>query len=499
MISFSQLPLGRRIPDSLHAVSCSLPTLKDIIGYEEKDPKTLRHMSSGYPRFVVHPLLREIETLWRKRYQLDRKTLWLTSSGGMARALSDHLRPADCRLIEDGGLAAVYHDDNSELNRTARAFLQHVGGFLPSRQAEDYLVQCGFRERIEPEAVFDGPPDREVRAVLARLLGLGDAGAVCLANSGMNAVYAAFRAVAAVQSQRGRSVWLQVGWLYLDTIAILRDFTGKPENYRMVPDVCDLELLASVLADCGDRVAGIMIEAPTNPLVQTPDLEAVRILADKHDALLVIDPTIASPANVDVFRFADVLVNSLTKYAASDGDVIAGAVVVNPGARDAAELRRHVSDFVEPPYARDTARLALEMQDYGSVVNRINSNTQRLAAFLQGHPAVRKVFWALEAKSAENYRKIARHPDAVGCMITFELNGALQDFYNRIPLAKGPSFGIRTSLLCPFMYMAHYELASRPEGRDHLRRLGIDPDLIRVSVGTEPIDDLIAAFAHALG
>ena len=55
MSVFHHLPLGRRIPDRLHAVSVSLPTMRDLVGYEEKDPAIVRQIASGYPRFVQHP------------------------------------------------------------------------------------------------------------------------------------------------------------------------------------------------------------------------------------------------------------------------------------------------------------------------------------------------------------------------------------------------------------------------------------------------------------
>jgi cystathionine gamma-synthase len=63
---------------------------------------------------------------------------------------------------------------------------------------------------------------------------------------------------------------------------------------------------------------------------------------------------------------------------------------------------------------------------------------------------------------------------------------------------KGPSFGTEFTLVCPFMYLAHYELVTTDEGRNFLRSIGIDPDLIRISVGTEPIADIIEVFEEAL-
>src|SRR6185369_14112798 len=58
--NFTQTPLGRPIPESRHAVSVSLPLWEHVIGYEEKNPAVMAHLSSGYPRFVIHPLVQEL-------------------------------------------------------------------------------------------------------------------------------------------------------------------------------------------------------------------------------------------------------------------------------------------------------------------------------------------------------------------------------------------------------------------------------------------------------
>src|ERR1043166_3664634 len=81
MSAFSPLPLGQRIPASPHAVSCSLPRMRDVRGYEEKDPETMRHLTSGYPRFVVHPFTRELAAhLIAQDPSLEDHALWLTTS-----------------------------------------------------------------------------------------------------------------------------------------------------------------------------------------------------------------------------------------------------------------------------------------------------------------------------------------------------------------------------------------------------------------------------------
>ena len=70
--------------------------------------------------------------------------------------------------------------------------------------------------------------------------------------------------------------------------------------------------------------------------------------------------------------------------------------------------------------------------------------------------------------------------------------------YDRLRLAKGPSFGLATSLICPFLYLAHYDLVTSGAGRAELAAQGLAPELLRLGLGAEPAEDIIAALAEAL-
>lgn len=501
MSAFVPLPLGRRIPPLAHAVSCSLPTLRDVRGYEEKDPATLRHLTSGYPRFVVHPYTRQLAAhLIATDPALHGRQLWLTTSTRMVVALAGHLGPAaDARLYTDGRLHGVSHREDPAVAARAKVFLQNIGGFLSSREAEDHLVRLGLRPAVEPERTFPGDAPAEIRRVLRpALTGAADAD-LLLAPSGMNAIYAAFAATAEVQAARGRTIWLQLGWLYLDTIAILRAFTAAGTDYVYVRDPLDLEAIRRIFRQHGPRIAGVMAEVPTNPLIESPDLPAIGELCRHHGARLLADPSVASVFNLDVLPHVDVVVSSLTKYTASEGDLTAGLVAINPAGPDADALRRGIGAHLEPFYPRDAARLAAEIGETIEVIGRIHANTAAVAAFLEAHPAVASVHWARSAASRANFERIARTPDATGGMITFTLRGAMEPFYDRLRLPKGPSFGMKTTLICPFMYLAHYDLVTTPAGLAELAASRLDPDLLRLCCGTEPADDIIAALAEALG
>jgi cystathionine gamma-synthase len=503
MQAFAHIPLGTPIPDSPHAVSCSLPTMAAVRGYEEKDPAVTASLRSGYPRFVVHPFARRLASVLAERHGLGKRTLWLASSRRMAGRLLSHLQAAGTAGTAAGsfagdGVYGVSHPESKELALLAKLYLQNIGGFISSREAEDRLAAIGAGPAPAAEVVFKGDSQGEVLRILKPLFAGTEDADLFLANSGMNAVHAAFRAVNDLQSSKGRTLWVQLGWLYLDTIAILRKFTASRDDYVHVRDVMNLAALEALFAERGTRIAGLVVEVPTNPLVQTPDVAELSALCRKHSIKLILDPSLASAFSVDCLPLADVVVTSLTKYTGNEGDVIAGLVAINPAAPDADFLRRRVGIIVERPYPRDLARLAAQIRNTREVLLRIEENTPKVAAFLASHPAVRSTYWALETASRDNYLRIARSPGATGGMISFSLRGKLDTFYDRLRLPKGPSFGMRTTLICPFMYLAHYDLVTTPAGRAELLENGLDPDLLRLCVGTEPADEIIGALDEAL-
>jgi len=502
---FSPIPLGQAIPDLPHAVSCSLPTMHAVCGYETKAPEVITAMRGGYPRFVLHRFVKALTDHYATGCGAGRY-LWLTSSAQMADQVRSELaRNGHMAQVHDfDGVAGVSHGDTPAPTKRARLFLQNTGGFLASRAAEDRLAQLGLAPTPQPEATFgnsDIPAHSlaEIRRQLAPLFPNNSPEALLLAPNGMNALYAAFRALAEAQAARGRHTWVQLGWLYLDTIALLKHHAqGDPSHYCYLADVFDLAALETLFAQRGAQIAGLVIEAPTNPLIQTPDLPAIYALAKKYGAAVIVDPSVSSVYSVDVLPYADVVCASLTKYTASEGDLVAGLVVVNPHYTDANPLRTAISAHLEPVCPRDLARLAHQIAATPDALAKIERNTATVATWLNAHPRVKQVAWAHSPESRANYEKLARRPGAVGCLISFTVRGPIEAFYDAVALPKGPSFGMQTTLLCPFIYLAHYDLVTSDAGRRELAASGLDPELLRLSVGCEPVEDIIAALDTAL-
>ncbi|MGB0409492.1 MAG: PLP-dependent transferase [Opitutales bacterium] len=495
MNSLRQFPLGKPFPDSPHAVISSLPTMADVRAYEEHEPRVFEAMKSGYPRFVVHEYVQRLIDFYSDREALSDREAMLIAGRRAADDLMRCLGAGFLKLEADAGVYLVHcNAGDAQRCHDLRKFVQHTGCGISSRQAEDLLIQNGLLERCFEEATFAGNALSRAEADLAGLMGCREADVLVCA-SGMNAFYAGFRAVQAFQRSRKRTAWLQLGWLYLDSGKILERFLIDGQTLECIYDVFDVDAVLARIKELGDSLAAVVVECPSNPLIRICELERVAVAVREQGGVMLVDPTMASVYNVDVLRHTDVLVTSLTKYAAIEGDVMIGALALNQDSPYYGDLVSRTSAYHVPPYGRDLGRLVCEMQYAPDVIKRMNLNASKLSAFLRGHPAVKKTYSAACSAYIDG---VAREEGPVGAVVSIELAGDMEKFYDAVRLMKGPSFGTRFTLLCPFMYLAHYDLVSSDEGRDFLQRVGIDPELIRISLGEEPYEEIEAVIAEAL-
>ncbi len=490
-------PLGDPVNGSPHSVCVSLPTMADIIGYEEGRVDVRCALRTGYPRFVVHPWVARLKALAAEVLGGGAAGLFPVASARAAEWLRAYAGGGE--TFEWGGLAWARVTGAGAGRARAGAFLQHTGCGISSREAEDRLLALGV---LDTPFVEDAAPEdagMRVRRALHACYGTASPDDIVLARGGMNAFYAGFRLLSEYQRRRGRTRWVRLGWLYVDTIRVLERLAGESAEPVVFNDVADLSALERFLAEAGGTVAGIVTEVPTNPLLETTDVERLRALADRAGCALILDPTLASPHNVNVLPWADLHINSLTKYACRAGDVMIGAAALNRASPFYDCLRAGLAAEVERPYARDLARLAAQIDGYGPFVRAVNGSTPRVAAFLERHAGVERVWWARQPGHGARFDMIAHKERGAGCMVSFLPKGPLARVYDRLRMAKSPSFGTEFSMVCPFMYLAHYDLVSTAEGRAQLRGAGLAPDLLRLSVGAEPVDAILEVLGEALG
>jgi cystathionine beta-lyase/cystathionine gamma-synthase len=238
----------------------------------------------------------------------------------------------------------------------------------------------------------------------------------------------------------------------------------------------------------------IYVESPSNPLLRCVDLHAVAKLARERGLLSIIDNTFATPINQNPIELGiEVVVHSATKYLNGHSDVNAGVLV------SSREVVRRVAEYaVSHGGSLDSHachQLERGMKTLALRVRAHNENAGRLAAFLVAHPAVSRV----------NYPGLPSHPDhsvaarqmrGFGGMLSFELHdpSRLGDVLKRFRLATPAlSLGGVETLVCVPSETSHRTMT--PEER---KTAGISDGLVRVSVGVEDIEDLIADFGQAL-
>ncbi|RMH13336.1 MAG: aminotransferase class V-fold PLP-dependent enzyme [Gemmatimonadetes bacterium] len=239
----------------------------------------------------------------------------------------------------------------------------------------------------------------------------------------------------------------------------------------------------------------VHLETPTNPMMRVSDIEAVASIAHAGGALLLVDNTFATPFNQRPLELgADVVVHSATKYLNGHSDVIGGVVVVNDDAlAEEIHFVRKSSGAVPGPMdawlcLRGTKTLHVRME-------RHNANGLAIARFLEEHAATRAVHYP-GLPSHPQHELAARQMRGFTGMVSveFESTEKARDFARRTRIFQlAESLGGVESLVSIPALMTH---ASVPE--DMRERMGVTPGLVRLSVGIEHVDDLIADLEQAL-
>jgi cystathionine gamma-lyase len=241
----------------------------------------------------------------------------------------------------------------------------------------------------------------------------------------------------------------------------------------------------------------VWVESPTNPMLKVVDLEAIAAVARKHKLISVCDNTFASPwIQRPLEHGFDIVVHSTTKYINGHSDVIGGAAVIrNEDFKEKISFLQNAVGSVPSPFdcfltLRGIKTLALRME-------RHCGNAMHVAAWLEKHPKVQKVIYPGLATHPQHLLASKQMHQRYGGMVTAVLKGGLpasKRFLERCELfTLAESLGGVESLIEHPAIMTH---ASLPE--DVRAGLGIDEGLVRLSVGIESVDDLIAELNHAL-
>jgi len=275
-----------------------------------------------------------------------------------------------------------------------------------------------------------------------------------------------------------------------------RIFTQVYERYGIQFTFADTTDPDAVRAAMTDATRMVYVESPSNPLLRLSDIASMAEIAHKADALLTVDNTFATPyLQTPLTLGADIVLHSLTKYLGGHSDVVGGALICKSD-----ELREELAFYQNSCggtpgpldsflVLRGTKTLALRME-------RHCSNALTIARHLEAHPSVDRV----------HYPGLPSHPQHALCekqmllgggMVSFELSGGVQ---------AGETFASSTQLFTLAESLGGVEsLVETPPSMTHAsippevrRAAGLEDGLVRLSVGVEHVDDLIADVDAAL-
>ncbi|MFD2042815.1 bifunctional cystathionine gamma-lyase/homocysteine desulfhydrase [Ornithinibacillus salinisoli] len=250
-----------------------------------------------------------------------------------------------------------------------------------------------------------------------------------------------------------------------------------------------------VEASITDKTKALYIETPTNPLLKITDLEKMSQIAKKHNLLLIVDNTFATPYWQQPLDLgADIVLHSATKYIGGHSDVVAGLVVVNSD--ELAEKIHFIQNSVGAVLGpQDSWLLMRGIKTLALRMEAIEANTKKIVEFLQSHEGVSTIYYP-GLEDHKGHKVAEKQTSGHGGMISFDVGSGeraekVLESVKYFTLAE--SLGAVESLISLPAKMTH---ASIPAERR--AELGITDGLIRVSVGIEDSEDLMEDLMQAL-
>lgn len=281
--------------------------------------------------------------------------------------------------------------------------------------------------------------------------------------------------------------------VYGPTMTLLQTVLSK---FGVTVTPVDTDITSEIEKAIKPNTKVIYVETPANPIIAITDLKATAELAHKNGALLVVDNTFMSPALQRPFEFgADIVLHSMTKFLNGHADVVAGIIVVKDedSYKSMRKILNQMGGVIDPFNSflvhRGIKTLAIRMKKHCE-------NAMIIAEYLEKHPKVKWVRYP-GLKSHPNYEIGLKQHKGHGGMISFELNGGFfagEKVMNSVKLCQlAVSLGGVESLIQHPASMTHLTM-----GEAARKSAGITEGLVRLSVGIEDVNDIIADLEQAL-
>lgn len=378
---------------------------------------------------------------------------------------------------------------------------KHTGSWVPVTTPIHTAVTYFYDDAADLDRVFAGEkagpnysrhgnPTNEALEELVTSLESGAGSLAC--SSGMAALHLAITAALLDR----RRVILAASALYGATINMLTKVLEPSGIETVFVDFNDEQAVAEAIAE--HRPGALLTETISNPLLRVAPLDRIAAMAKQAGAQLIVDSTFSTPLVMRPLELdASFVVHSLTKYLSGHGDVLGGIVVTDSAN---IEALRSLARSLGPVLGPFEAYMAMRgIKTFPLRMERQCANACRVASWLATHPAVERVYFPGDpAHPDAAIVKRLFAPNLYGAMLSFEIKGAGQNEIFRMMnacnlIVPATSLGdVQTMVVYPAM-ASHRELSPK-----HRARLGINDNLLRLSIGIEAVEDIIADLDHAL-
>lgn len=277
-----------------------------------------------------------------------------------------------------------------------------------------------------------------------------------------------------------------------------RIYTKIFEKFGVEFDFIGMEDAGAVEAHVKPNTKLIWVETPTNPMMNIIDIKAMADIAKRKGCLLAVDNTFASPYLQNPLDLgADIVMHSITKYLAGHSDVVMGCLVTNDD--DLAEQFAFIQNSSgATPGPQDCFLVLRGIKTLHLRMQRHCENGAKIAHFLKAHPRISKVYWPGFEGHVNHTIAKAQMRD-FGGMISFVVDGASMEETCKI-ISKFKVFALAESLGGVESLVGHpASMTHAAIPREERLKTGLEDSLIRLSVGVEDVEDLIADLERVLG
>jgi len=268
-------------------------------------------------------------------------------------------------------------------------------------------------------------------------------------------------------------------------------------NFNIASTFVDMTEISNVEEAITSKTKMLWVETPTNPMLNIIDLEAICALGKKHNLLVVVDNTFASPFLQNPLDFgADLVMHSSTKYLGGHSDVVQGAIITSrDDLADQLYFIQNSSGAVPGP--QDCFLMLRGIKTLHIRMERSSENAARITDFLINHPKVSKVYYPGLA-DFKNHAIAKKQMRGFGAMVSFDLHDNTLESADKV-LSNTHLFSLAESLGGVESLIGHpASMTHAAIPKEERMKVGLTDSLIRLSVGIEDIDDLLSDLETAL-